>query len=73
MKMLNRHLRDTGESYWKHGFFAFKWGLYLMVTGFISMAHGLLPFLWPFKAPERVMRIARIVKEKHPEIYRRYF
>jgi uncharacterized protein YjeT (DUF2065 family) len=69
---LNKHLRDTGESYWRHAYFAIRWGIYLIATGLVSILHGLFPSLWPFKAPNRVMTVAKVVKAKHPEIFQRY-
>ncbi len=44
-----------------HQRFALRWGVYLIVTGMISILHGIFPFLLPFEAPRRVMRVAKMI------------
>ena len=37
------HLKIVKQGYWEHLFFAIKWGLYFILTGFISIIHGVFP------------------------------
>ncbi len=59
-----KHLKTAKQSYLPHGFFAIKWGIYLMITGLVSVIHGIFPFLWPFVAPRNVLKVARMIEQR---------
>lgn len=65
----SEHLSEVNESYFEHASFAFKGGARLMGLGLVSFAHALLPGFWKFKTPEGVLKIALILKYKHPELF----
>ena len=39
------HLRENGENYLSHAFFACKISIYLSIVSVFFMIHGLLPFI----------------------------
>jgi hypothetical protein len=43
------HLEEAGETYFEH--LRFAWSV-----GFVMLVHGLLPFVWEFKATEMMSR-----------------
>lgn len=59
-----RHLDKTSQGYIEHLFFAFKWGCYLILTGLISIIHGLFPGILQFTAPRNVMKVARMIEKR---------
>ena len=58
------HLKKVDQAYVPHGWFVIKWGLYLVATGLVSIVHGILPFLWPFKAPSNVLKVAQMIQDR---------
>lgn len=40
-----KHLQEAGETYFEH--LRFAWSV-----GFVMIVHGLLPFVWEYKATE---------------------
>jgi hypothetical protein len=40
------HLRDVGESYLEHGFFACRYGAKMTWGGIAAFIHGVFPFLF---------------------------
>lgn len=59
------HLRQVGQSYWSHHFFALKWGFVLIGAGLASIVHGLIPSLFPFYAPRTVRRISKMIIDRN--------
>jgi hypothetical protein len=57
-----QHLKNVEQGYWSHALFAWKWGLYLIGTGLISLVHGLVPAWLPFQAPRNVMKVACMIE-----------
>lgn len=43
------HLEEAGETYWEHLRFASS-------VAFVMLVHGLLPFVWEYKATEMMAR-----------------
>lgn len=70
-KKNSEHLNEVDESYLEHASFAFKGGLRLIMLGLVSFAHGIFPGVWKFKTPEGVLKIALILKYKHPQLFKR--
>lgn len=62
-----KHLKSVEEDYFEHAFFAIKWGLFLLITGLISVIHGFLPFLFPFVAPKNVLKLKKVMDERNEE------
>ncbi len=58
------HLQEVNQTYREHGWFAVKWGLFLIWTGVVSIIHGICPAFFKFRAPRNVMRVARLIKER---------
>ena len=44
-----KHLEEAGETYFEH--LRFAWSV-----GFVMIVHGLLPWVWQFKATEMMSR-----------------
>jgi len=44
-----KHLKENGETYWEH--LRFAWSV-----GFVMIVHGLLPFVWEYKATEMISK-----------------
>ena len=44
-----KHLQEAGETYFEH--LRFAWSV-----GFVMLVHGLLPFVWEYKATEMMSR-----------------
>ena len=44
-----KHLKENGETYWEH--LRFAWSV-----GFVMLVHGLLPFVWEYKASEMIAK-----------------
>jgi hypothetical protein len=59
-----QHLKSVNESYFQHGFFAVKWGLFLVITGIVSIIHGFFPFLFPFMAPKNVLKLKKVLDDR---------
>lgn len=67
----HEHLKEVHESYFEHALFAFKGGFRLISLGLVSFAHGVFPGIWKFKTPEGVLKIALILKHKHPRLFKK--
>lgn len=67
LKQSQNHLSDVKESYWRHGWFAVKWGFFLVWTGVVSILHGIFPFLFPFLAPKNVLKMKALMDERNEE------
>jgi hypothetical protein len=46
---MSSHLKENGETYWEH--LRFAWSV-----AFVMMVHGLLPFVWEYKASEMIAK-----------------
>ena len=46
---MSNHLKEAGETYFEH--LRFAWSV-----GFVMLVHGLLPFVWEYKATEMMAR-----------------
>ena len=44
-----KHLEEAGETYFEH--LRFAWSV-----GFVMLVHGLLPWIWEYKATEMMAR-----------------
>ena len=44
-----KHLQEAGETYFEH--LRFAWSV-----GFVMLVHGLLPWVWEFRATEMMAR-----------------
>jgi len=44
-----KHLQEAGETYFEH--LRFAWSV-----GFVMLVHGLLPWVWEYKATEMMSR-----------------
>lgn len=42
-----------------------------MGLAFASFAHGIIPGVWKFETPEGVLKIALILKYKHPQLFKK--
>ena len=62
---LKKHL--IGKEYFKHGASAIKQGLYILVTGMVSIIHGIIPGWFPFYVPKRIIVIVNMIKSTVPE------
>lgn len=60
-----KHLATVGESYSTHGWFAVKWGFFLIFTGLASVIHGIVPAWFPFTAPRNIVKLKKLVDERH--------
>jgi hypothetical protein len=56
-----KHLRKVQQGYFVHLYFALKWGVFLTKSGVFSVIHGICPALFPFRAPENVLRVADMI------------
>ena len=59
-----KHLKDVEESYAEHGWFAIKWGFFIMWTGLASIIHGIFPFLFQFTAPKNLLRLQKLMEDR---------
>lgn len=62
-----KHLTDVEEGYFEHGWFAIKWGIFIVGTGLASIIHGILPFLFPFTAPKNLLKLHKMMEERKEE------
>ena len=46
---MSNHLKEAGETYFEH--LKFAWSV-----GFVILIHGLLPWIWEYKATEMMAR-----------------
>jgi uncharacterized protein YjeT (DUF2065 family) len=46
---MSSHLKENGETYFEH--LRFAWSV-----GFVMIVHGLLPFVWEYKATEMMAK-----------------
>jgi len=53
--MLFKHLEDSQESYWSHCWWAVTAGGQMILAGILSIVHGLVPALFPFKSAKTVI------------------
>lgn len=44
-----KHLKENGETYWEH--LRFAWSV-----SFVMIVHGLLPFVWEYRATEMIAK-----------------
>lgn len=54
IQSIKNHLREANKGYYQHGKFAVIAGFDLIITGFISILHGLIPSFMPFYAEKKV-------------------
>jgi hypothetical protein len=54
MKKIRAHLKEANKSYFEHTKFAVVAGLDLILTGIISIIHGIIPTLFPFYAEKKI-------------------
>ena len=54
MKRIRAHLKAANKSYFEHTKFAVVAGLDLILTGIISIIHGIIPTLFPFYAEKKI-------------------
>ena len=62
------HLKNTNQNYWEHFFFGVKWGAFLILTGLLSIIHAIIPWIFTFQTPKNILKIAKKVEKKHPEL-----
>ena len=67
IKDAKEHLNHVKESYWAHGFFAVKWGCYLIWLGLTSVLHGFFPFIFKFSAPKGILKLKKLMDERNEE------
>jgi hypothetical protein len=49
-----KHLKEANKDYYNHGKFAVIAGFDLILTGIVSILHGLIPSFMPFYAEKKV-------------------
>ena len=54
MKKIKAHLKAANKSYFSHTKFAIVAGFDLILTGIISIIHGIIPTLFPFYAEKKI-------------------
>ena len=54
IRAIRAHLKTAGKSYFAHTKFAIVAGLDLILTGIISIIHGIVPTLFPFYAEKKI-------------------
>lgn len=67
IKKSQKHLKEVGETYQQHGWFAIKWGFFILWTGVASIIHGIFPFLLPFEAPKNLLRLQKLMEQRKEE------
>lgn len=67
LKEARAHLELVRESYSVHGWFAIKWGFYLIWLGIASILHGIFPFMLKFHTPQGILRLKKLMDERHEE------
>lgn len=58
LKLFTKHPQEVGESYLRHGFFAFCMALKMIGISFIWIIHGLFPFLFTCTATQIIINMA---------------
>lgn len=71
-KASKNHLNEVKESYWEHFVFGFTWGCQIIKIGMLSIIHAVIPSLFKRTTPEEILKIASMIKEKHPDLYEKY-
>jgi hypothetical protein len=72
LKESQQHLKENNESYFKHGFFALKWGFIIISLGLASILHAIFPFIFKYHAPKGILKIALMIKKKHPDLFKEF-
>lgn len=54
IKAIRAHLKEANKSYFSHTRFAIVAGFDLILTGIISIIHGIIPTLFPFYAEKKI-------------------
>ena len=67
LKKSKDHLQNVKETYSQHGWFAIKWGFYIIWTGLASVIHGIFPFLFPFTAPKNILKLKKMMDDRQEE------
>lgn len=65
MNQTEKHLQESGMSYWTHLRHSIKQSNRLIVIAFKSYVHGLLPWLWASAGPLGVYRIYKEIRGLH--------
>jgi hypothetical protein len=50
-----KHLEESRETYWSHCQWAVGSGFVMIWTGILSVIHGLIPSLFPFRSAKTVI------------------
>lgn len=54
MFQIKAHLKEANKGYFQHGKFAIVAGFDLILTGIVSIIHGIFPNILPFYAEKKV-------------------
>tara|TARA_B100000886_G_scaffold333564_1_gene287775 strand:- start:3409 stop:3657 length:249 start_codon:yes stop_codon:yes gene_type:complete len=60
---IRAHLKEAGKGYFAHTKFAILAGLDLILTGIISIIHGIIPTLFPFYAEKKIDKYHKKILE----------
>lgn len=61
---LNRHLDDSGETYFEHFIFSFTASLWLMLSGVTLALHAIFPFAFVARTSKHVHKINKIMQKR---------
>lgn len=61
---LNRHLKDSKETYFEHFIFSFTAALWLILAGITLAVHSIFPFAFIAKTSRHVKKINRVMQKR---------
>ena len=71
MNTLNKHLKETGETYPQHLWFAIKISPRLFWVGLTLLLHGIFPFIFTHTTSSQIEKIYVILKSRIPQSRRK--
>lgn len=61
---LNRHLYDSGETYFEHFIFSFTAALWIILAGITLAVHAIFPFAFVSRTSKHVHKINKIMQKR---------
>lgn len=61
----NRHINDSGETYFEHFLFSASIALWIIYIGIMHLIHSIFPFIFATKAGKNIKKINDIMQKRY--------
>ncbi len=71
INFFNRHLIETGESYFEHFLFAFAMALWLVAVSLITIFHSIVPCVFTATTSKNIKKVSEIMHRRVEALLKR--